>query len=503
MRRIAIIGAGAAAACLLESLTRTVGQPCSLTVLDGAPFLWCGRAYQREGSGVLTNIPAAHMSLRASDPGHALRWLARHAPGAVDDDGLTSRSLYGAYLQDTASCAWRRLAKRGWRLRLVREYAARLLPEGGRVAVATAGGRCEYFDHVVLCTGPVSPVDPYRLAGHPRYVAVPFPLARTLAGVSTDDHVGVLGSGLTALDIVAELVARGHRSAITLASRSGVLPAVRHAPSRHRPRHLTLPGLEDIVATGGPFRTGDLLALLRAELRATGISETDVLRELALSEPALDRLRRQLRGPAPHDAGIGVVREALHHFAGHAWNLLPEHEQAHLWQRYSRAVTSLCCPMPRHRAALLLRLLESGQLRVVRDLSAVVPHPGGTFELVARDSRPRVNTLFNAMNPGAPGTTGGSGPLEASVARRFHAGHRLGGLRTERGTHRVPGAHNGRSGLYALGHPTRGAILFHFGIPSLVHQSGLLAQAIAARTDPDAAPAGAARSARRQSDPGR
>ncbi|SPE63589.1 hypothetical protein SNS2_4913 [Streptomyces netropsis] len=499
MQRIAVVGGGAAAACVVESLARTVREPCALTVLDGGGPLWRGRAYQPDSGRVLTNIHITQMSLRERDADHALRWLTRRAPGSVDDDGLTSRSLYGAYLDDTASRAWRRLAGRGWRLRTVREHVTRLLPDGDGVSVGTAGGRCEHFEHVVLCTGPTVPGDPYGLATSPRYMATPFPLARALATVPPDERVGVLGSGLTALDIVAELVARGHRSTIVLASRGGVLPAVRRRSSPDRPRHLTLTCLERNVAAGKPFRTADLLKLLRNELRTAGVGEAGVLRELALTEPAVERLRRQLRDA--DDAGLGILRQALHRFAGHAWNLLPDAEKAALWQRHGRAVTSLCCPMPQHRAELLLRLLESGQLQLLGGLSDVVPRPPGGFDLVTRDAVAGVGTLFNALNPAAPGTGAPSVP-EVFVTRRLDIGHPLGGLRTDRTTHRVPGAHNGRAGLYALGHSTRGSVLFQFGMPSLVYQSGLVARAIAACTDTPWEPDAPTWSAQGQGDPG-
>ncbi|MER5784230.1 FAD/NAD(P)-binding protein, partial [Streptomyces mobaraensis] len=218
MQRIAVIGAGAAGACLVEQLAAHIARPCELTVVDGAPFLWRGRAYRPDDPDVITNIAAAHMSVRPDDPAHAERWLTARGPGTLDASGLTSRALYGTYLSETLSLTLRRLTDSGWRLRLVREYARRLVPEGEAVRVETAGGRGERFDHVVLCAGPAVSPDPYGLAGAPGWTAVPFPLARTLAAVPADAHVGVLGSGLTAVDIVAGLVARGHRGPVTLAS---------------------------------------------------------------------------------------------------------------------------------------------------------------------------------------------------------------------------------------------------------------------------------------------
>ncbi|MBC2875507.1 MULTISPECIES: FAD/NAD(P)-binding protein [Streptomyces] len=483
MRRIAVIGAGAAGACLVESLGELVSEPCDLTVVDGAPFLWRGRAYQPDARDVITNIPASHMSVRASDPAHALRRLTARTPGCVDAQGLTARSLYGGYLAETLTRTLRRLFGRGWRLRTVRTHARRLVPEDDGVRVVTESGAEARFDHVVLCAGPASPPDPYRLAATPRWIAVPFPLARMLRGIGPDDRVGVLGSGLTAVDVVAALAARGHRGPVVLASRSGLLPAVAPLDAPPPLRHLTLTRLEGLTASGRRPSSGDLRALLAAELHGLGCPVGALRHELAADRPPFELLRRRLAGPDGHDAALAVLRQALPRFAGQAWSLLPEDEQTALWERHGRAVTSLCCPMPRHRAELLLRLHDAGRLRAVSGLSRVDRAPGGGFDLVTDGTEHRVDVLVNALNPGAPG---GAAPstAEASVAALPGAAHPLGGLRTDRRTHRVAGTGDGPARLYALGHATRGAVLFHFGMPSLVYQSGLVACALAAEGGP-------------------
>ncbi|MER5784574.1 hypothetical protein ABT104_23065, partial [Streptomyces mobaraensis] len=272
-------------------------------------------------------------------------------------------------------------------------------------------------------------------------------------------------------------------------------PSAGAAPAPHPPRHLTLPHLESLAA-GRPSAAAGLRALLRAELRCAGVEEEVLRRELALDESPVDRLRRQL-ADGGGAAALAVLRQALHRFAGQAWNLLPENEQTALWRCHGRAVTSLCCPMPRHRAELVLRLLVSGRLRVIAGTQAAAPVPGGGFDLVAGGTAYRVDVLFNALNPGAPGG-GRPGTAEANLVARCGAAHPLGGLRTDRHTHRVPGVGGEHTGLYALGHPTRGAVLFHFGLPSLVHQSGLVARAVAHGVEVSAG----ARPARRASRPG-
>ncbi|MGV9879942.1 FAD/NAD(P)-binding protein [Streptomyces sp. NPDC003006] len=485
MQRIVVIGAGPAGASLVENLAARLREPCALTVVDGTRHLWRGRAYQRDDTRVLTNIPAAHMSVREDDPSHAEHWLASQHPGATDADGLTARAHYGAYLENTLRDTWQRLARRGWRLRLVREHASRVSWNGTHLTVSTAPGAlvCEPAEHVVLCTGPPAPADPYRLSGIPDYVAEPFPLGRKR--VPPGCRVGVIGAGLTAVDIVAWLTAHGHHGPIRLFSRSGLLPAVRKHPADHQLRHLTLARLDALAGSDGTVSERRLMSLLQAELTAAGVDQARLVREFLAPDPPADRLRRQLAAAdEDRDLGEAVLHKALPRFAGHAWNLLPDAEKAALWQRHHRAITSLCCPMPRHRGQLLLRLLDKGQLQLTDGVTRVEPAPAGGFTVRARSARVSVDVLFNAVGPAThrpplPAERG----VETELARDFSAGHPLGGLRTDPRTHQVEGV----PGLYALGHPTRGAVMFHFGMPSLVHQSGLIARCIDHRVAPSKA----------------
>jgi uncharacterized NAD(P)/FAD-binding protein YdhS len=476
MQRIVVIGAGPAGASMVESLAARLREPCALTVVDGARHLWRGRAYQRDDAQVLTNIPAAHMSVREGDASHAERWLASRRPGATDADGLTARTHYGAYLENTLRRTWQRLARHGWRLRLVREHASQVSWNGACLTVSTIQGALvrEPAEHVVLCTGPLAPADPYQLSGTPGYVTEPFPLGRKR--VPPGFRVGIAGAGLTAVDIVSWLAASGHHGPIYLFSRSGLLPAVRKRPVNYQLQYLTAARLEALAGSDGTVSERRVMSLLQAELTAAGGDQARLIREFLSPGPPADRLRRQLAA-ADEDGDLGeaVLHKALPRFAGHAWNLLPDAEKAVLWQRHHRAITSLCCPMPRHRGQLLLRLLDKGQLHLTDGITHVEPVPAGGFSVRAQSARVSVDVLFNAIGPTVhrpplPAERG----VEAQLVRDFSAGHPLGGLRTDSRTHHVEDV----PGLYALGHPTRGAVMFHFGMPSLVYQSGLIARRI-------------------------
>jgi uncharacterized NAD(P)/FAD-binding protein YdhS len=99
------------------------------------------------------------------------------------------------------------------------------------------------------------------LVGAAGYVRDPYPLRQSLAEVPEQARVAIVGSGLTAVDVVMALRARGHQGPITLVSRHGLLPAVRRPPARHDLRHLTVPRLEALASRNGGLGLVDVLAL--------------------------------------------------------------------------------------------------------------------------------------------------------------------------------------------------------------------------------------------------
>jgi uncharacterized NAD(P)/FAD-binding protein YdhS len=100
-----------------------------------------------------------------------------------------------------------------------------LRPAGAGLTLETEGGRTYEVDAAVLAVGNFPPGD-QSLPGY-----VPDPWAENaLDGIRPDLPVAVLGSGLTAVDVVLMLQDRGFQGPIHAFSRRGLLP-LGHAPS--------------------------------------------------------------------------------------------------------------------------------------------------------------------------------------------------------------------------------------------------------------------------------
>ncbi|WP_253777059.1 FAD/NAD(P)-binding protein [Goodfellowiella coeruleoviolacea] len=406
---IGIIGGGAAAVALLDTLSRLDAAPGGLTVFEATPLLWRGRPYQPDLPAVRVNAPPESMSVRADDPRHYAGWLRdradlaeHHDPGL--DQPIVPRAVFGEYLEHTARAASTRLRHAGWRVNVVN---ARVTGYSRADAVlhTDQGGR-HRVDRAVLCVGGGYPADHYGLSGAPGFVLEPYPLARTLTDIPADRHVAVIGSGLTAVDVAVGLAATGHTGPISLLSRSGMLPPVQQRPVPLQLRHLTR---DRVLALAGELTLDRLVELIRAELRDLGQDFDSFVEEITETGHSADWLRRQLAAVDSPHLGRRLLTLAIRVAGPTAWRLLPERDRTLLRESWFRAFSGLSSPMVPGNARTLLRLLDSGQLRLVPGVTKIEPGQPG-FHITDTRSRWRADHVVNAVNP-APFAT----PQQASA----------------------------------------------------------------------------------------
>jgi uncharacterized NAD(P)/FAD-binding protein YdhS len=161
------------------------------------------------------------------DPDAFVRWLAAH--GVADaETAFAPRLTYGTYLRELLDEA---RARSGDRLTVVQGEVVDLVREAGGVALSLANGEEIAADAAVLAVGNLPPHDPVGLdpatLGPPLYFGNPWD-ARLTAGLSRDDIVLIVGTGLTMVDVALALEASGFAGRIVALSRRGLLPR-RHA----------------------------------------------------------------------------------------------------------------------------------------------------------------------------------------------------------------------------------------------------------------------------------
>ena len=242
INHVAIVGGGFSGALQAVNLLRHEGPRA--TLIEARPNAGRGVAYSAAHPDHLLNVRANNMSALPDDPTHFARWLEAHGH---DPAGFAPRLVFGDYLASILADA--RIAA-PQRLSVLNDRACDLIvSESGVEIVLASGGRIG-ADAAILAVGNLPPhipggIEPDAL---PLGVFVGEPWGEDPAiGLDSRDTIVVVGSGLTMIDVVLLLEARGFTGKIVALSRRGLLPRVHTdtvmpppLPTRPRPNAVGL-----------------------------------------------------------------------------------------------------------------------------------------------------------------------------------------------------------------------------------------------------------------------
>ena len=284
---IAIIGGGVSGALTAYHLVR-LSTPARIVIIEPRAELGLGLAYSTANIQHLLNVPAGKISALPDQPNHFLGWVrANYDPGATPADFIP-RLIFGKYIQSllAAAPAIEHLQTSAIDLQIDKRELARLTLGNGTQLLA---------DAVVLATGNFNPA-PFpgvsseaEKNGAYRHSAWD---EGTYANLPPHAPVTLIGTGLTAVDVLLKLRESGHRGIITAISRHGVFP------NRHQP----YAPLSGPAITGTPTTARALLSEVRQAItrhgcwRAVIDSLRDRTNDLWLALPPVEqkRFRRHL-----------------------------------------------------------------------------------------------------------------------------------------------------------------------------------------------------------------
>ena len=238
--RVVIVGGGFTGVCAAVQLVRRSTGPLAITLVDPAEQPGRGMAYSTTDPDHRLNAPTFVHSMLADDAWHLSRWCAQQRIVAADPQSLRAdggtyirRSDFARYLGDT----WQ-AHRQGWpsgaTITSLRDTALGLSTAGAGRAVRTASGRDLPADQLLVATGHPAPRLPAAfatgLAAHPAVIENPLAHPQRLQAIPADARVLLLGSGLTALDVLSTLLRCGHRGPIDVVSRHGLRPRPQGPP---------------------------------------------------------------------------------------------------------------------------------------------------------------------------------------------------------------------------------------------------------------------------------
>ena len=272
---VCVVGGGFSGVVVAAQLLRQASEaqtPLHVVVVDPHAAFGEGLAYRTSDARHLLNVPASNMSAWPDRPGDFREWAK--ARGLGDDAAaFLPRRAYGEYVRHTLA-ATAEAAFDGASLELLRAEATEVTRGDAGWSTHTTVGRVLDASAVVLATGHRPPDDALggRWVGpRARYVEDPW-ASLALSGIGPEDAVVLLGSGLTAVDVLLTLTGTPRTGPVLAVSRRGLAPTT-HAAQRAEPLSPSA-WLEPLLASEGGPTTLDLVRALRSAVeRADGAGQ--------------------------------------------------------------------------------------------------------------------------------------------------------------------------------------------------------------------------------------
>ena len=280
---ITVVGGGFAGTALVLQLRKQAAlAQAEIHLIEPRAVPGPGLAYTARRPEYLLNVRHGALSLYAEQPSHFSDWLAGQPESTAGVPDFAPRSAYGRYLHEQLAPALTPAAG----LPAVQWHAttavAAPLRADGRRAVQLAEGPEIVSDYVVLALGNFAPPPPtrpdLRYLQHPGYHADPW-VTGNLRRIGPDEAVLLIGSGLTAVDVLLALRQDGHRAPIAVVARHGRWPAA------HGPVLPPYPGFYTELAA--ETTVAGVLAVFKRHLRGAAAQGIDW-------RPVLDSLRPDL-----------------------------------------------------------------------------------------------------------------------------------------------------------------------------------------------------------------
>ena len=228
---VAIVGAGFSGSMVAVHLAQTFRSMRRIALVEKRRRIGPGVAYSTDNPLHLLNVPAGRMGAYPDRPRHFFEWLKEHPAlvrryhlNPLTEGTFVPRRLYGLYLELLVQ----RCALQTGRVRRFEQEAVDLAeaPDGS-FRLFLADDTIIFARKVVLALGNFRPGDPVvsdrRFHRSDKYLSDPWS-SSTLLRLSEAGDILILGSGLTALDLILTLSETKRSGTTYVLSRRGQFP---------------------------------------------------------------------------------------------------------------------------------------------------------------------------------------------------------------------------------------------------------------------------------------
>ncbi|MDE1549106.1 FAD/NAD(P)-binding protein [Jeotgalibaca caeni] len=386
--KIAIIGMGVAGVSVLQAIAERKAYEGNEVVLYDTPQTFgTGLPYQPDTSVLLLNQAAETMSMNSNDSDEFARWVEREKGVQRAGSEHVPRAWFGQYMREHLARAMELVEPT-----VVKERVIQMQVENdGRLEVKTAS-QADTFDIVHLCTGHLPYKDPYQLIGHPHYIHHPYPAQEKLKEIPNGARVGIIGSGLSAIDMMRFF--DHHRKNIQLhfVSETGTFSTLRGEEPKISLQYVTKERLEE-EKQGGFVPLTKILEWFKLECSEKKVDWKRLVKQFGQGT------KEQLENQLLDERDLGIFQAILHEMDSilpDFWLALTEMDKQTFMSRYQTLFETFRSPLPRSTTAELIAHWQKGEIRVHSGMKSVTTSATGFSVSFEAEEEVEVDYLLNA-----------------------------------------------------------------------------------------------------------
>lgn len=401
IEKVAVIGMGVSGSATLLAYQKAKQKYPNMEVeidcFDTEASFGRGVPFREPSEEALINSPSDAISYDFENMHDFVEWLEEKQ---IPIPQYAPRRLYGDYLFDrtqelvealNATSFYSKVESLTW-LPTKKKWAVKLEKS------ELASDEDLLYDRVHLCCGEFPVQDFYQLKGHPRYIHQTYPLNKYPKAVDTSAKVGIIGTGLSGIDVLKYLGNDRQVAEIFIFSLGGHFPTVRGNDEVEIQFECLQQEWVDaqIKLNNGylDFETVD--KWITHDLASNQLDFEAFKEEYYL--PGIEGIEKTLANPEI----VGQMQVAMSHLTvimTAIWEVLSEENRKQFNEKYNDIINHLRNPMPPDSAKEILALAKENRLTVLGDLDTIDREADDKLILIPEDKEEKsvaVDWVVNA-----------------------------------------------------------------------------------------------------------
>lgn len=361
MKRIAIVGMGISGMGVLNAYYKMNPKDVQIDCYDSEESFGRGFPFREDVDAALLNVRPHIIGFDYENPTEFADWLKKQPEYA--DEEFVPRKVYGEFLHENTMQILEKIPATA----IFEQVKDLDFDEENQKWTLSTDKTQENYDLVHLCCGELPTADYYNLKGQKNYIHSIYPLKKTLPQIQDGEHVCVIGTSLSAIDVMRYLYNHKKDIKISVFSNNTVFPTIRQKEVNVEERFLTRENIAEIKKHNNGFMTFEQAdTLIKQEYEQYGI---DILALIEKYTQGFDSVETCLEEDKAlqiaQSLNIGIVFNKM-------WQGLTDEDKDKFKERYSMYLSTLFSPMPEKTGKMLVEKKEIKQLNVLENVKKII-----------------------------------------------------------------------------------------------------------------------------------